>query len=132
LYSSIYNKDSDISLAQKVLASYVPSVTVSKRKDELEMIITTIENLLDVERKKIFGKSRKKNVVLARQVLIYILKNDFGRSITEIGKLINRTHSTVIHSLKKIEKSISSNEDPSLSNTVNTVVEKVMAASAAS
>lgn len=132
LYSSIYNKDSDISLAQKVLASYVPSITVSKRKDELEMIITTIENLLDVERKKIFGKSRKKNVVLARQVLIYILKNDFGRSITEIGKLINRTHSTVIHSLKKIEKSISSNEDPSLSNTVNTVVEKVMAASAAS
>jgi chromosomal replication initiator protein len=132
LYSSIYNKDSDISLAQKVLASYVPSVTVSKRKDELEMIITTIENLLDVERKKIFGKSRKKNVVLARQVFIYILKNDFGRSITEIGKLINRTHSTVIHSLKKIEKSISSNEDPSLSNIVNTVVEKVMAASAAS
>jgi chromosomal replication initiator protein len=96
------------------------------------MIITTIENLLDVERKKIFGKSRKKNVVLARQVFIYILKNDFGRSITEIGKLINRTHSTVIHSLKKIEKSISSNEDPSLSNIVNTVVEKVMAASAAS
>ncbi|MEA2066252.1 MAG: chromosomal replication initiator protein DnaA [Thermotogota bacterium] len=132
LYSSIYNKDSDILLAQQVLASYVPSVTVSKRKDELEMIISTIENLLDVERKKIFGKSREKNVVLARQVFIYVLKNEFGRSITEIGKLINRTHSTVIHSLKKIKKSISSNEDPSVSNIVNTVVENVMAASAAS
>ncbi|MGC9383244.1 MAG: chromosomal replication initiator protein DnaA [Kosmotogaceae bacterium] len=132
LYSSIYNKDSDISLAQQVLASYVPSITVSKRKDELEMIISTIENLLDVERKKFFGKSRKKNVVLARQVFIYVLKNEFGRSITEIGKLINRTHSTVIHSLKKIEKSINSEEDTSVTDIVNTVVEKVMASSAAS
>ncbi|TYB87239.1 MAG: chromosomal replication initiator protein DnaA [Kosmotoga sp.] len=132
LYSGIYNTNSDISLAQQVLASYVPSGTASKRKDELEMIISTIENLLDVERKKIFGKSRKKNVVLARQIFIYVLKNEFGRSITEIGKLINRTHSTVIHSLKKIEKSVSSDSDSSVADIVNSVVEKVMAASAAS
>ncbi|MFO7881841.1 MAG: chromosomal replication initiator protein DnaA [Kosmotogaceae bacterium] len=132
LYSSIYGRDSDISLAQKVLASYVPQMSSSKRKDELELIISTIENLLNVEREKIFGKSRIKDVVLARQILIYILKSEFGRSITEIGKLINRTHSTVIHSLKKIEKSISSNDDSTVTNIVNSIIEKVMAASAAS
>ncbi|MFW6120199.1 MAG: chromosomal replication initiator protein DnaA [Petrotogales bacterium] len=132
LYSSIYGNNSDISLARQVLASYVPQESSSKRKDELEMIISTIEKLINVERKMIFGKSRRKDVVLARQILIYILKKEFGRSITEIGKLINRTHSTVIHSLNKIEKSISANDDSNVSDIVNRVVAKVMAASAAS
>ena len=53
------------------------------------------------------GPSRKADIVLARQILIYLLRKDLGLPLVRIGVLVGgRDHSTVIHSVEKLEKQI--------------------------
>jgi chromosomal replication initiator protein len=63
-----------------------------------------------VEEKDIFDKSRKKEVVKPRQMIMYILREDFDVSYPSIGeKLGGRDHTTVIHSCEKIKEEIKTN-----------------------
>lgn len=61
----------------------------------------------------IYEKTRRKEIVRARQVAMYILREDFNISYPLIGqKLGDRDHTTVIHSHLKIKNDLKS--DPSL------------------
>src|SRR3990170_5462986 len=51
--------------------------------------------------------SRKANIVLARQILIYLLRKDLGLPLVRIGVLVGgRDHSTIIHSVEKLGRQI--------------------------
>ena len=51
------------------------------------------------------SSSRKRNVVEARQVAMYLIKQHTSESLVSIGKFFgNRNHSTVLHSIRKIDK----------------------------
>lgn len=57
------------------------------------------------------GTSRKANLVYARQVLAFLLRNDLGYSLASIGEIIGgRDHSTVIHAIEKVEGVVSTNQ----------------------
>lgn len=48
------------------------------------------------------GLSRKAELVFARQVLMCRLRREIGMSLPEIGRFLNRDHTTAIHALKKL------------------------------
>lgn len=51
------------------------------------------------------GKSRKKNIVLARHVAMFLLRQVMGLSLSEVGQVLGfRDHSTVDHACKKVER----------------------------
>jgi chromosomal replication initiator protein len=76
-------------------------------------IIKIISSFYDVSEDSIYEKSRRKEVVKPRQIIMYILREDFGISYPTIGqKLGGRDHTTVIHSCEKIKNEI--NEDSNL------------------
>ncbi|MCD6131278.1 MAG: chromosomal replication initiator protein DnaA, partial [Candidatus Hydrothermae bacterium] len=51
------------------------------------------------------SKTRKKEVALARQIAMYLARNIVGMSLKGIGTFFGgRDHSTVIHSIEKIEE----------------------------
>ncbi|HRH26368.1 MAG TPA: chromosomal replication initiator protein DnaA [Candidatus Paceibacterota bacterium] len=73
-------------------------------------VIRIVSQFYDVEEKDIFDKSRKKEVVKPRQMIMYILREDFDVSYPSIGeKLGGRDHTTVIHSCEKIKEEIKTN-----------------------
>ena len=43
------------------------------------------------------------NISAARQIVIYLLRREFGWSLTRIGRYINRDHTSVHHAIKKVE-----------------------------
>ncbi len=50
---------------------------------------------------------RKKEIIKPRQIIMYILREDFSISYPSIGeKLGGRDHTTVIHSCEKIKKEV--------------------------
>ena len=56
------------------------------------------------------GRGRSKEVVLPRQVAMYVLREETGSSLVEIGALLGgRDHSTVMHGIGKIEHEIETN-----------------------
>lgn len=67
-------------------------------------VIKTIANFYNIEEKELYQKTRKKEVVKPRQVIMYVLREDFNTSYPYIGqKLGGRDHTTVIHAYEKIK-----------------------------
>ncbi len=70
-------------------------------------IVKTVTTFYNIDERFIYEKTRRKEVVKPRQVLMYILRQDFNISYPLIGqKLGGRDHTTVIHSCEKIKDDI--------------------------
>lgn len=83
------------------------------RPVSIKDIVKTVTTFYNIEERFIYEKTRRKEVVKPRQVLMYLLREDFNISYPLIGqKLGGRDHTTVIHSCEKVKNDIKS--DPVL------------------
>ena len=74
-------------------------------------IVRIVSSFYNIEEHSIYEKTRKKEVVKPRQVIMYLLREDMGVSYPSIGeKLGGRDHTTVIHSCEKIKNDIKNNQ----------------------
>ena len=81
----------------------------SKPKKALSIkdVVKTVSNYYSIEEESIYEKTRKKEVVKPRQIIMYILRENLSISYPSIGeKLGGRDHTTVIHSCEKIKNDI--------------------------
>jgi len=70
-------------------------------------IVKIVASFYNIEERMLFEKTRRKEVVKPRQVVMYILREDFATSYPSIGqKLGGRDHTTVIHACEKIRNDI--------------------------
>ena len=101
-HSTIYNKDVDLELAQRI----VRKVTQNESKAiTIDNIINTVCKHFGLDTSAIHTKSRKREVVQARQIAMYLAKNYTDFSTAKIGSLIgNKDHATVLHACKTISE----------------------------
>jgi chromosomal replication initiator protein len=98
-------KNKELSLNE--IKNIVKETTKPKRSISIKEVIKTISDFYDIPEDSIYEKSRRKEVVKPRQVIMYILREDFKISYPTIGeKLGGRDHTTVIHSCEKIKNDI--------------------------
>ena len=70
-------------------------------------IVKLITDFYNLEESTVYEKTRRKEIVKARQVIMYILREDFNVSYPLIGqKLGGKDHTTVIHSHLKIRNDL--------------------------
>ena len=75
-------------------------------------VVDKIARYFDVEPASIYEKTRRKEIVKPRQLIMYILREDFQVSYPAIGqKLGGRDHTTVIHSCEKIKNDLKNNTE---------------------
>ena len=75
-------------------------------------ILNLVSKLMDVSIEDILGTHRQNKLVLARQLAMYVCRTSLGLSYPELGRVFGgKDHSTVIHSIKKIEKLLLTNTD---------------------
>jgi len=75
-------------------------------------IVRIVSSFYNIEEKVIYEKTRKKEVVKPRQVIMYLLREDMGVSYPSIGeKLGGRDHTTVMHSCEKIKTDIKTDQN---------------------
>ncbi|MCD5381617.1 MAG: chromosomal replication initiator protein DnaA [Candidatus Pacebacteria bacterium] len=66
-------------------------------------VVEKVARYYDIDQASIYEKTRRKEVVKPRQIIMYILREDFQVSYPAIGKKLGgRDHTTVIHSCEKI------------------------------
>jgi len=76
----------------------------------VEEVVRRIAGYYEINEKSIYEKTRKKEVVKPRQIIMYMLREEFSVSYPSIGeKLGGRDHTTVIHSCEKIKEEMKSN-----------------------
>ncbi len=84
-----------------------------KKNVAIKDVVKTISDYYNIEESSIYEKTRRKEIVKARQMVMYILREDFNVSYPLIGqKLGGKDHTTVIHSYLKIKNDLKN--DPQL------------------
>lgn len=78
-------------------------------KSEAELIIEKSAQLYGVDRDELREHIRRADIVIPRQVAMYLLRTDIGLSFPSIGKMFDRDHTTVIHACNKVTEMIKRN-----------------------
>ena len=87
-------------------------------------IISYICSYCSVDEETLRGQSRGREVVAARQIAIYLIRRMSGMSLDDIGREFgDRDHSTILHSLKKVEKQMRS--DPAFAEKVKEITTNI-------
>ncbi len=68
-----------------------------------DIILNEISEMYDVDKESIFNGSRKKNIICAKRMFIYVLRNMFNLTLYEIAEITNLHHASVIHHNRKFE-----------------------------
>ena len=98
-------KNKEISLQE--VKNVVKNNLKPKKVLSIKDITGIVANYYNIEEKIIYEKTRRKEVVKPRQIIMYILREDFNTSYPYIGqKLGGRDHTTVIHAYEKIKKEL--------------------------
>ena len=101
-HSTIYKKEINLELAHRIVKKVVNYETKPVTVDD---IIQTVCQHFGLETSAIHTKSRKREVVQARQIAMFLAKNNTNLSTAKIGALIgNKDHATVLHACKTIKE----------------------------
>ena len=102
-HSSLSNQEIDYELAKKVIKERVGQMSASEVT--VEEIIRRVSKVTGVEEGQIVGKSRRAEIVEARQASIYLCRELLGTSLASIGMHFSgRDHTTILHACKVIEE----------------------------
>lgn len=101
-YSVVYNSNIDMRLAERVIKR---AVKVDNEPLTVDEIMEKVCNHFNVTTSAVNSRSRKQDIVIARQVSMYLAQKFTKMPASRIGKLVGgRDHSTVLHSCSQIEK----------------------------
>jgi len=68
-----------------------------------QIIIKELVKIYDINEDEIFLGSRKKNIIFAKRLYIFTLREMFGLTVQEIGDVTNLHHSSILHHTRKFE-----------------------------
>jgi len=101
--SSLMNQDIDRRLVQEVVKERMGSKPT--RDFSMEDIVRKVSELSGIPEDGIVGKSRRKEIVEARQTAMFLCRNILDSSLSSVGMYFGgRDHTTVMHAVKTIEK----------------------------
>lgn len=75
-----------------------------------ETIIDTVCKYYNVKKEQVLGKSRPKNVVIPRQMAMYIAREELNDSFPSLEKYFNKDHSTIVHAYERVQKELKNND----------------------
>ena len=78
---------------------------------ELDELLNNINSFFGVNKDSLISKTRKANIVVARQIFAYCLRKKFHLSFPVIGDILNRDHTTIIHACDKVEELLTKRKD---------------------
>lgn len=108
-YSVVYNCEISMELCQRVIKR---TVRHEKKQPSVDEIINAVCQHFNISAEAINGPSRKRELVEARQVSMYMAQKLTKTPTTRIGKMMGgRDHSTVLHSCAKVEDRLTRDVD---------------------
>ena len=119
--ASLLGKDIDIDMAREVLSSVVTEVRSPLTVEEIQRIVS---EFYDIPNDLLRAKTRKQEIVIARQVAMYLAKDLTNCSLKTIGlNFGGRDHSTVIHACQTVEEQIKI--DPKFRLSIDQIKKKI-------
>ena len=114
-YSSLTNQEITVSLARTALSEMLrdDGAEGGSRRERItpEYIKEVVARRWNVKPSALESKRRTRNLTVPRQVAMFLIKETLDTSLVDIGEAFGgRDHSTVIHSIRKVEDDMESDE----------------------
>jgi len=121
-FSRIYNKIPNISETKVILKDLL---NLAENKVTIDLIQTIVCKYFKISKNEMLSSRRSRYLVRPRQTAIFLAKSLTSKSLPEIGRAFsNRDHTTVIHSVKTIDKLIK--EDNEIKINVDNLKNKIL------
>ena len=121
-YSRVYNKTANLSEVKVILKDLL---NLSENKVTIDLIQSTVCKFFKISKNEMLSSRRSRYLVRPRQTAIFLTKILTSKSLPEIGReFSNRDHTTIIHSVKTIEKLIK--EDVELRANVDNLKNQIL------
>ncbi len=121
-FSKIYNKTPDLNETRIILKDLL---NIPENKVSIDLIQTEVCRYFKISKNEMLSSRRSRYLVRPRQTAIYLAKSLTSKSLPEIGRAFsNRDHTTVIHSVKTIDKLRKSDEE--LNGSIDSLKSKIL------
>ena len=111
-YSSLTNQEIDIAMAESALQGVLGGRSDARRPVSPEHIAEVVAEEWNVTADALASKRRSRDVMVPRQVAMYLIKEILDLPLVRIGQSFGgRDHSTVIHSIRKVEEEMGREAD---------------------
>lgn len=100
-YASLTGRDVTLALAQDVLRNVIGG---EERAVTVDAILKFVGEYYGLRVSELKAASNSRTVVIPRQVAMYLCKQLTSASLPDIGRAFGKHHSTVIHSIRKVEE----------------------------
>lgn len=113
-FSSLLGEPPSAEIVEEALSGRAGSPAgppAARRQPTIDEIQTAACDVLRVSRAELESPRRATNVVRARQLAIYVARNSTSASLAEIARAFGRDHSTVLHSIRTVEKRLEPGSD---------------------
>jgi len=121
-FSRIYNKVPNLSETKVVLKDLI---NFAENKVTIDLIQTIVCKFFKISKNEMLSSRRSRYLVRPRQTAIYLTKILTSKSLPEIGReFSNRDHTTIIHSVKTIEKI--KEKDPEMVDNINKLKNQIL------
>ena len=121
-YAQMYGTPVTIEVATAALTELLD--TTRRKRITAEAILREVADFYGVDVRALQGRGRSRNIVVPRQVAMYLLREETDASLMDIGRLLGgRDHTTVMYGCEKISEEI--NADSRLRQEVVTIRDKL-------
>ena len=121
-FSRIYNRAPNLSETKIVLKDLL---NIAENKVTIDLIQTLVCKYFKISKNEMLSSRRSRYLVRPRQTAIYLTKILTSKSLPEIGReFSNRDHTTIIHSVKTIEKI--KEKDPEMVANINKLKNQIL------
>ncbi len=100
--STLLKEPITLSLAKELISE----IGIKEDSNQIDLIIETTCRFFGISKEDLFSSSRKKELSLSRQIVMYFLRNLLNKSLKEISGIFKREHSTIIYNLKTLENKL--------------------------
>ena len=108
-YSITYNCNIDMNFVERMVTRAMKTDNQALTIDDIIRIVSTH---YDVTEQQVKGRLRKREIVLPRQVIMYLADKHIRMPASRIGRCVGgRDHSTVIHSIRLVTEKIQQDKD---------------------
>ncbi|MCD8198562.1 MAG: chromosomal replication initiator protein DnaA [Lachnospiraceae bacterium] len=122
-FSHLEKREIDLAMAEEVLADIISPNT--SQEVTPQVILNTIADYYGISSDDIMGGKRNSEIVMPRQIVMYLCREITDTSYKAIGVLLgNRDHSTIINGDNRIREKLASG-DQTLKNNIESIRKKI-------
>jgi chromosomal replication initiator protein len=105
MMAQLYRRPLTLQLAMESLTD--ASISQRRAGVTIQDVVSAVTTYFKVSEKELFGRDRKRDIVVPRQIAMYLLREETTAPLKDIGRALgDRDHTTVLHGIEKVEQSL--------------------------